>query len=98
MMVSAPPFINACYYGTDIDSQDMLIACNHTLEEIAEIIDVDTIGYLSLEHVKLLTGKDTGFCTGCFSSEYPTEVPAQTSKSRFEMKISEGKQEKIPGL
>lgn len=98
MMVSAPPFINACYYGTDIDSQDMLIACNHTLEEIAEIIDVDSIGYLSLEHVKLLTGKDTGFCTGCFSSQYPTEIPQETSKSRFEMRISEAKQEKIPGL
>lgn len=98
MMISAPPFINACYYGTDIDSQDMLIACNHTLEEIAEIIDVDSIGYLSLEHVKLLTGKDTGFCTGCFSNVYPTEVPEQTSKSRFEMKISEGRQERLKSM
>lgn len=98
MMISAPPFINACYYGTDIDSQDMLIACNHTLEEIAEIIDVDSIGYLSLEHVKLLTGKDTGFCTGCFSNEYPTETPKQTSKSRFEMKISEGRQERLKSM
>lgn len=98
MMISAPPFINACYYGTDIDSQDMLIACNHTLEEIAEIIDVDSIGYLSLEHVKLLTGKDTGFCTGCFSNVYPTEVPEQTSKSRFEMKISEGRQERLKSI
>jgi len=94
MMISAPPFINACYYGTDIDSPELLIANNHTLDEIARIINVDSIGYLSLEHVKLLTGKDTGFCTGCFSSCYPTEIPKQTSKSRFEMKISEGKNQK----
>ncbi|MCI6646348.1 MAG: amidophosphoribosyltransferase [Oscillospiraceae bacterium] len=91
MMISAPPFINACYYGTDIDSPEMLIANNHTLDEIAEIINVDSIGYLSLEHVKLLTGKDTGFCTGCFCSQYPTQIPQHSSKSRFEMKISENK-------
>ena len=42
MRVSAPPFMNPCYYGTDIDSRDNLIACNHTVEEIAEIIGVDT--------------------------------------------------------
>ena len=91
MMISAPPFVNACYYGTDIDSPDMLIANNHTMDEIARILNVDTIGYLSMEHVRLLTGKDTGFCTGCFNSCYPTQIPQQGSKSRFEMKISEKK-------
>ena len=91
MMVSAPPFVNACYYGTDIDSPESLIANNHTLEEMRQIIDVDTLGFLSLEHVKLLTGKDTGFCTACFDNQYPTAIPKEGCKSRFEQKISEGK-------
>lgn len=89
MRVSAPPFVAPCYYGTDIDSADGLIANHHSIEEIAEIIGVDSLGYLSNEHVKLLTGKDTGFCTACFGGGYPTAVPKQTEKSRFESKLSQ---------
>ena len=36
MRISAPPFLNPCYYGTDIDSREHLIACHHTVEEIEE--------------------------------------------------------------
>lgn len=91
MHVSAPPFMNPCYYGTDIDSRDMLIACNHTNDEIAEIIGVDTLGYLSVDNVTKLAleSKCTGFCTACFSGQYPTDVPSDTRKDRFESKISE---------
>ena len=92
MRVSAPPFTNPCYYGTDIDSKDVLIANNHTLEEIVEIIGVDSLGYLSIEDVKkIAVGSGcTGFCTGCFGEPYPTEVPEKKQKSKFEQKISEG--------
>lgn len=38
MRISAPPFLHPCYYGTDIDSQEYLIACHHSVEEIAKII------------------------------------------------------------
>ena len=51
---SAPPFINPCYYGTDIDSRDALIAATHTLEEITKITGADTVGYLRLEDVTKL--------------------------------------------
>lgn len=91
MRVSAPPFVNPCYYGTDIDSKDSLIACNHTLDEIKNIIGVDSIGYLSVDNVtKIAQGEGCkGFCTGCFGTKYPAEVPTNTAKSRFERKISE---------
>ena len=91
MRVSAPPFMNPCYYGTDIDSRDMLIACNHTNDEIADIIGVDSLGYLSVDNVTKLAleSKCTGFCTACFSGQYPTDVPSDTRKDRFESKISE---------
>lgn len=89
--ISAPPFVNPCYYGTDIDSRESLIACNHTCEEIAKIIGADSLGYLSIDNVKKIAQGEhcKGFCTGCFGSEYPTEVPAETKKDRFERKISE---------
>lgn len=93
MRVSAPAFMNPCYYGTDIDSRENLIACHHTMEEIAEIIGADSLGYLSVDSVKKIAcginGK--GYCTACFDGDYPTEIPSQTQKSRFEKKISESK-------
>ena len=95
MRVSSPPFLNPCYYGTDIDSRDNLIACHHTIDEIAEIIGVDSLGYLSVDSVKKIAcgGVTDGFCTACFSGEYPTAISTQTHKNRFEQKISENKSE-----
>ena len=89
--VSAPPFVNPCYYGTDIDSRDNLIACHHTVEEIAQIIGADSLGYLSLDGARKMAcgGTGEGYCTACFGSEYPTEIPTKTSKDRFERKLSE---------
>ena len=89
MRISAPPYIAPCFYGTDIDSADGLIANHHTVPEIADLIGADSLGYLSLEHAGLLTGEDSGFCMACFSGDYPTEIPAPGSKSRFERRIHE---------
>lgn len=95
MRVSAPPFLNPCYYGTDIDSRDNLIACHHSIDEIAKIIGVDSLGYLSVDNVKKIAcgNKCNGYCTACFDGEYPTDVPATSQKSKFECKISERKKE-----
>lgn len=97
MRVSAPPFLNPCYYSTDIDSRENLIAASHSVEEIAKIIGVDSLGYLSVESVKQIAKglHGTGYCTACFDGAYPTEIPETTSKNRFESKISaqEKKQE-----
>ncbi len=87
MRVSAPPFVAPCWYGTDIDSAAGLIANHHSVTEIAQIIGVDSLGYLTLEQATQLTGTDSGFCTACFGGDYPTDVPADGSKNRFEQKI-----------
>lgn len=95
MRSSAPPFLNPCYYGTDIDSRDVLIACNHTMDEIKDIIGVDSLGYLSIENAKLIAGKsDCTYCMACFNGEYPTEVPEKQEKNKFEYKISESEEMK----
>ena len=87
MRVSAPPFVAPCYYGTDIDSPENLIANLHSVVEIAGIIGVDSLGYLSMEHTKQLAPSCGGLCTACFGGEYPTSVPQHGSKTRFEGKI-----------
>ena len=89
LRISAPPFLNPCYYGTDIDSRDSLIAVHHTQEEICQIIGADSLGYLSVENVQKLAEHGGGFCTACFSGCYPTQVPENTRKLRFERKLSE---------
>ncbi len=91
MRVSAPPFIAPCYYGTDIDSTDVLIANHHSVEETARIIGADSLGYLSLEHTRLLTGEDSGFCTACFGGGYPTAIPASGRKNRFEQSLTQAR-------
>ena len=94
MRVSAPPFVSECYYGTDIDDKNKLIANQHTTQEIAAIIGADSLGYLSLQDVvKLADNTQSGFCTACFGGGYPTDIPHDGGKDRFESKISEGKKE-----
>ena len=90
MRISAPPFLHPCYYGTDIDSRDNLIACNYTIPEITRMIGADSLGYLPLESLKELSG-GTGYCSACFSGQYPTQIPEDTRKDQFEQKLSKGK-------
>ena len=89
---SAPPFLNPCYYGVDIDSKDALIANNHTIDEIRRIVGADSLGYLPLEDVTKLGvgGNCTGYCIACFNGEYPTDVPTPC-KNKFDSKISDNK-------
>lgn len=88
MRISAPPFLHPCYYGTDIDSEENLIACHHSMDEIAELIGVDTLGYLPVEKLdKLVESKH--YCAACFNGEYPTQIPVDLRKDRFERKLSE---------
>ena len=93
MRISAPPFLHPCYYGTDIDSEENLIACRHSTEEIAELIGADSLGYLEVGKLdQLIRCKD--YCAACFHGEYPTKIPTDRRKDRFEQKLSERAQGK----
>ena len=86
--ISCPPFTNPCFFGTDIDSKENLIACRMSIPEICREIGADTLGYLSVEAVNSLTDNDAcDFCDGCFTGEYPAPVPKEIPKDKFEFKI-----------
>ena len=89
---SAPAFLNPCYYGTDISSREVLIACNHTPEEIAKIFGADSVAFLPLEDVFKLGegGACKGYCAACFDGNYPTAEPMPLS-SKYDNKITENK-------
>ena len=89
LRIAAPAFIDICYFGTDIDSKENLIANGRTVEEIREIIGADTLEYLSIDNLKKISKgcKMEDFCMGCFTGKYPIEVPKEIKKDRFEEKI-----------
>ena len=85
---SAPKFLYPCYFGTDIDSRENLIAANYSTQEIADMIGVDSLGFFSVEGVKQIAENcRCDFCTGCFTGEYPSAPPQVPQKSKFEHKI-----------
>lgn len=82
--ISAPPFLYPCYYGTDVPSNEQLIASSHTEEEIRDIIGADSLGYMKIEDLQEMVG-DMGICKACFDNHYPVEVEDLKSiKGRFE--------------
>ena len=89
LRISAPPFLHPCYYGTDVDSEEHLIACRCSVPEIARELGADSLGYLPAERLGELVG-GACVCAACFDGRYPTAVPACAPKNRFERKLSEG--------
>ena len=90
MRVSSPPFKHPCYFGTDVDSQENLIACQYdSVDEIAKVIGVDSLAYLSIDAThKLAKESSLSFCDGCFTGNYPVEIPAEQPKDKFEEKMN----------
>ena len=86
MRISSPPFRYECYFGTDIDSRENLVANHHDVEGIRKIIDADSLEYLSLENLRAIS-PSTSFCTGCFTGDYPAPV-SPTFKNSFDDDIT----------
>ncbi len=68
--VASPPVISPCYYGIDMPTKEELIGANRTVEEIREHLNVDTLGYLSLEGLHAAVAERGPFCDACFSGNY----------------------------
>jgi amidophosphoribosyltransferase len=84
--IGSPPFKSPCYYGIDTPSHEELIASNHSVEEIAAYLGVDSLGYLSLEGMlKSAPHSKDSYCHACFSGEYSVEVE-ETDKFIHERK------------
>jgi amidophosphoribosyltransferase len=82
MRVSSPPFCYSCHYGTDIDSEENLIANNMSLDEICHKIGADSLGYIRIEGLKKACEKcQRSFCTACFTGNAET---ARARKNVFE--------------
>ena len=86
--ISSPPFLHSCYFGTDIDSEENLIAGKYnSADEIAKVIGADSLAYLPVESLSELIDGKCGYCRGCFTGSYPVDVSGAGSKNKFDEKI-----------
>lgn len=84
MRISSPPVMWPCFFGLDIDTRDQLIAANKSVDEIRQFIDADSLAYISKEGMVRATGRDENrFCLGCFTGEYPMDVPESLSGNKM---------------
>jgi amidophosphoribosyltransferase len=83
--VSSPPVVSPCFYGIDLASEDEMIAARSTVEDVRETIGATSLAYLSLEGLQAATRRpESALCRACLTRSYPTRVPAQSGKLRFE--------------
>jgi amidophosphoribosyltransferase len=83
--VSAPPVISQCYYGIDFAQEEELIASSRSVEEIREHLGATSLAYLSLEGLVASTKRpESDLCRACLTREYPTAIPREAAKLRFE--------------
>lgn len=75
--ISSPPFLYPCYFGTDIPSEDQLIASGHTVDEICKLIGADSLGYLEVDRLSEMINGQKDYCDACFTGNYPIEPPTQ---------------------
>ncbi len=84
MRVACPPVVSPCFYGVDFPTKEELLAGNKTLEEIRDFLQVDSIGYISLDGMLSCASlpKDH-YCTACWSGKY--RIPVNTMLNKFSM-------------
>ena len=76
MRISCPPTISPCYYGIDTPRRSELIASSHSVEDIREYLNADSLSYLSIEGMLSSVGvRARTYCTSCFTGKYPVEFP-----------------------
>jgi amidophosphoribosyltransferase len=86
--ISSPPIISQCYYGIDFADEDELIAAKRTVEEVREYIGATSLAYLSLEGLQAATRRpESTFCRACLTRDYPTAIPREGAKHRFEKTV-----------
>lgn len=80
--ISSPPYVSPCHYGIDTATEAQLIASNHSVDEICDVIEADTLSFLTVDDLMAGFGFDKGdavpFCNACFTRNYPTTLIDQS--------------------
>ena len=89
MRIASPPTMNPCFYGVDTPQRSELMAANHSIEEMARIIGVDSLSFLSMDGLYRAVGEAARnnelpqYCDACFSGDYPIALTDHDHKPNF---------------
>lgn len=85
LRISSPPIISPCFFGIDMPTKKELIASAKTVEQIRKYLEIDSLGYLSIEGMLQMPSlPHSSFCVSCFSGKYPLKVPVNPDKFRLD--------------
>ena len=98
MRISCPPTISPCFYGVDTPRRAELIGATHSLEEIQQYLDADSLSYLSLEGLTgSVIGGHSAYCTSCYTGNYPVEFPRnEAAYLQLALKLNEDDDRSTP--
>jgi amidophosphoribosyltransferase len=88
LRITSPAVINPCFMGVDMGTHDELIASRMTLEQLREHVGCDTLAFLTVDGMMRAIEREDGYCSACFTGEYPVDVTRVTLKSSFEGVLS----------
>ena len=84
MRVSCPPLTNPCFYGVDFPTKEELLANEKSLDEIRDFLEVDSVGYISLEGMLECASLPADhYCSACWSGKY--KIPIDKMVNKFSM-------------
>ena len=85
LRVSCPPIKHPCFFGIDFPTGEELIANTHDHAAMERELEVDSLGYISLEGMlRCASGPADDYCTACFSGRYPIAPPRSADKLKHE--------------
>ncbi|WP_246285636.1 amidophosphoribosyltransferase [Nguyenibacter vanlangensis] len=83
MRISSPPTTHSCFYGIDTPERSKLLAAQHDLKEMAELIGVDSLAFISFDGLYRALGHadrkaaEGRYCDACFTGDYPIRLVDQ---------------------
>jgi amidophosphoribosyltransferase len=78
--IASPPVAHACYFGMDFPNAGELAASSMSPQEIAKMLGVESLGYLSIEGMKECTSAPNDYCAACFDGIYPEYIGKEAGK------------------
>lgn len=87
MLIASPPTAFCCYYGVDTPERDKLLAANYSVEEMAKIIGVDSLAFITVDGLYRAVGEakrnmeSPQYCDACFTGEYPIALTDKDGKA-----------------
>jgi len=87
--ITCPPITHPCYMGVDMGAQENLAAYRMTVEQMRKLMKCDSLYFLSHDGMMRAVGRTTGYCTACFTGNYPVAIDASYIKTGFEKSIAD---------